>query len=111
MKRFSLFFAALMLFMTSTVFATTVPTVNEPSTTNEQITKLLQNPEFIVAHEMVANVLFTVNDDNEIIVLSVETDNDEVEAYVKNRLNYQKLDSNLELGKQYVLPVRIKSRK
>lgn len=110
MKRLSSIFVALALLATSTVFAANNPTADR-NDTNSEITKLLKNPDFIVDHEMQANVLFTVNDDNEIVVLSVETQDSEIENYVKQRLNLRKLDSKIEHGKQYIVPVRIKSEK
>ncbi len=112
MKNFSVLFAALFLLGTTSVFAVNDATIEDKTTaTSTEMTKLLQNPDFIVEYEMEANVLFTVNDENEILILSVETEDDQVVSYVKSRLNYQTLKSNLETGKQYVLPVRIKCEK
>ena len=111
MKKFSVLLAALVLLGSSTAFAAIDPANAETTTTNVEMTKLLKNPGFIVDHEMEANVLFTVNEDNEIVVLSVETEDSQVETYIKERLNLHKLKSDLESGKQYVLPVRIKSVK
>ena len=111
MRKLSLTLAALVLLGSSTAFAALNAANSETSTTTSEMTKLLKNPSFIVDHEMEANVLFTVNDENEIVVLSVETESSEVESYVKDRLNNKELKSDLECGKQYVLPVRIISEK
>lgn len=112
MKQFSLLLAALVLLGTSTAFATNNAAETEKaSSTTVEIKKLLKNPEFIVDHEMEASVLFTVNDENEIVVLSVATEEADVESFVRERLNYRELKTELKCGKQYVLPVRIKSEK
>jgi hypothetical protein len=111
MKRFKLFLLALGLVASTTAFAANPAPIEEGSTTSKELKKLLKNPEFIVDHDMEAQVLFTLTDDNEIVVLSVATDDNEVISYVKSRLNYQVLDSELEQGKQYVIPLKIKSEK
>jgi hypothetical protein len=55
-----------------------------------------------------ATVRFILNDEKEIVVLSVDTDDARLEAYVKARLNYQKVtDRDLEEGKTYKVPIRI----
>jgi len=54
-------------------------------------------------------VSFMLNDENEIVVISVETEDDNVERFVKSRLNYQEVASTLEQGKAYKVPVRIVS--
>ena len=74
----------------------------------EEIGKLLQNPSFLVDHEITANVTVTLNKNNEFVVLSVDTDEAYVENYIKSRLNYQELSENLNDGqKKYIVPVRI----
>lgn len=111
MKKLSVLLAAFLLIGT-TVFASENVTSSKKTTgASAEMTKLLKNPEFIVDHEMEANVLFTVNQDNEIVVLSVESEESEVISYVKERLQNRELKTDLEIGKQYVLPVRIKSEK
>ena len=69
---------------------------------------MLQNPDFLINEDIKAMVSFTVNKKNQIVVLSVDTKNDSVELYIKNRLNYKKL-SQLILNKSriYELPVRL----
>ena len=110
MKKLSSLLLALGLLATTTIFAFDA-TIADPTDTKTEFTKLLKNPEFIVAYEMQANVLFTVTDANEIVVLSVETEDQEVENFIKSRLNYRVLETKLEQGKQYIVPVRIKAKK
>ncbi|AVI49816.1 hypothetical protein C5O00_01000 [Pukyongia salina] len=111
MKRFKLFLLALGLVASTTAFAANPAPIKEGSTTSKELKKLLQNPEFIVEHDMEAQVLFTLTAENEIVVLSVATEDPEVVSYVKSRLNYQVLKSELVQGKQYVIPLKIKSEK
>lgn len=61
-------------------------------------------------HDLVAQVYFTVNRENEIVVLQVEADDVALEGYIKDRLNYKELKcKELKQGKEYVVPVRITS--
>ena len=113
MKRLKLFVLAIGLIVSGSVLATnpnpiSLKGLSKPS---KEIKKLLDKPEFLIQEDMEANVLFTLNPENEIIVLSVETEYEEINKYVTNRLSFQELDSELEQGKQYIVPVKIKSVK
>jgi hypothetical protein len=111
MKKLSLILVAFGLILTSTLSAATVPVVAVSSPTSLEIGELLENPQFLVEEEMEAFVTFVLNKENEIVVLSVDTDNDTMERFVKNRLNYQKLNVSLKQGTEYKVPIRITSEK
>lgn len=75
-----------------------------------QIGGLLQDRAFNLGdrEEVAATVRFILNAEKEIVVLSVDTDDARLEAFVKARLNYQKVaDRDLEEGKAYKVPIRI----
>ena len=62
----------------------------------------------MTADQYEADVLFTVNANKELIVLSVETDNKELEYYLKRRLNYKKVHHNpTKHGEIFLLPVKM----
>ena len=111
MKQLKTALVALALVATSSLFAINPALIAEKSPASNELKKMLNNPEFVVENDMQAEVLFTINEDKEIIVLSVDTDNREVERYVFDRLSYEALDSDLEVGKQYIVPIKIKSVK
>ena len=82
------------------------------SISSEEIHELLHKNYIEVGEneELHAWVRITVNAENEIVVLSVTTDNEAIESLVKNRLNYHKLaNSSLEEGKTYRVPIRFTS--
>lgn len=55
-----------------------------------------------------ADVLFTVNNNRELIVLSVDSDNRHLENYLKRRLNYKKVNYRpSNHGEIYLLPVKM----
>ena len=88
--------------------ASTTPENNEPTTMTEEIGKLLKDPSFTIDQDITATVTITFNDANEIVVLSVDSENSEVKSFIKNRLNYTKLSTDLVTNNNtYTVPVRI----
>lgn len=82
--------------------------VTESATITTQIGKLLKNPGFIVDGEVTANVRLVLNKNNELVVLSVDSENNKVESYIKSRLNYKKLSESYEtLEGEFIVPVRV----
>ena len=60
------------------------------------------------ADQYSADVLFTVNNNRELIVLSVDTDNAQLENYLKRKLNYKKVNHKPNKnGEIYLLPVKM----
>lgn len=56
--------------------------------------------------EYSAEVLFTVNSDQELIVLSVTSESEDAEEYLRKRLNYKKVEHMpTKYGEIYLLPV------
>ncbi|MBT8183834.1 MAG: hypothetical protein KJN76_03265 [Eudoraea sp.] len=107
MRKFSLLFVA-MLLAVGTSFANADKPKNPNKNLSAQIGDLLDNNSFIVDSDLTAKVKFTVNRDQEIVVLSVESDSDLLEQFVKSRLNYEKVElQEYREGKTYTIPVRI----
>ncbi len=111
MRKFSLFMVVVMLLSAGNLLASEAkPKPKDPAKTlSAQIGDLLGSNSFIVeSSDLTAKIRFTLNEDKEIVVLSVETDHEALEAFVKSRLNYQKVNlSNAREGKMYTVPVRI----
>ena len=60
------------------------------------------------ADELGAEVLFTVNNNREIIILSVDYDDHLIESYLKRKLNYKKVNHRpSKNGEIYLLPVKM----
>ena len=60
------------------------------------------------ADQYSAEVLFTVNSNRELIILSVETGSAELETYLKRKLNYKKVNHKpTKNGEIYLLPVKM----
>jgi len=115
MKKISFVFAAALLLSAGNVFATEGPSPfdNPKAKICTQIESLLEEHNGFnlgEADELSAVVRFMLNDDKEIVVLSVDTQDERLERFVKSRLNYEKVaDQNLKVGKAYKVPVRVRA--
>ncbi len=57
--------------------------------------------------DVLVKVKITLNDNHEIVVLSTNTNNEDLNYYIKNSLNYQKIASeDLSVGRNFVFLVR-----
>ncbi len=112
MRKISLVLVAAMLLSVGGVFANDSRKGMEPSKDlSAQIEKLLHNNDFNDTYVgSTAQVLFVLNSDKEIVVLSIDTDQDGLEGFIKNRLNYKQVNfDDYEKGKKYTVSVRIAS--
>lgn len=121
MRKFGLFVLAVALMLSSNVSATEVDPCSEdlrflepgPSNIAAQIETLLEEYDGFnlgEAREMSAVVHFMLNSDQELVVVAVETPEERLEQFVKNRLNYEKVeDQTLKTGKIYTLPIRVRA--
>lgn len=110
MRKFSLVLVAAALLTAGNLFATN-PSKTDPSKAlTSQIGELLENNQFDIKDDMTATVIFTLNEHGEIVVLSVDTSDEALEAFVKGRLNYEKVKlDQYRQGKLYTVPVRIEA--
>ena len=106
----------LILSVVVTLFLTTAFAAEKPSNTPtslsetyKELAKLLNNyPVFTgLEQDVVVRVRIAVNEKHEIVVMSTNTTNSDLNYYIKNTLNYQKLFTDeLETGKGLVFLVR-----
>jgi len=109
--KFSYACVAAMVLSTGTILANSSAN-REPSTgLYAQISKMLSVNSFSdTSSDVTTQVRFTLNGEGEIVVLSVATESENLERFVKNRLNYKKVKiSNVKEGKLYTIAVRIVS--
>jgi len=114
MKKVSVMLVAALLLSTGGLFANDSKKGVKPSKSqnlSEQIGNYLNNNDFDEKYQgHSAQVLFILNDDKEIVVLSVNTDKEYLESFIKSRLNYKVVDLNdYEEGKKYTVSVRVAS--
>jgi ribosomal protein L7Ae-like RNA K-turn-binding protein len=114
MRKVSLMLVAALLLSTGSIFANDSKKDAEPSKTqnlSKQIGEFLDSNNLTENHlGEEAQVLFMLNSEKEIVVLSVDTDREDIEGFIKGRLNYQEVEvKNYKEGKQYTISVRIAS--
>ena len=111
MKKIKSILLAAMLVCVTSLTAASKPsvdiTINDQA--SKEIAELLKSPSFEITKNESASISLIVNDNNELVVLSVKTENQQVEKFVKSRLNYHKLETNLEKGREYKVPLTITS--
>ena len=109
MKNLKLFILAIGLF-TINVSAANLNPVKPTDDLRVEIVDLIGS-NFMAEMEVeqyTADVMFTVNNDRELIVLSVDTENAQLETYLKRKLNYKKVNHTpTKNGEIYLLPVKM----
>lgn len=108
MKSIKMLLLAVAITFSGVLSASTAPTDAETNTITTDIAKRLEHPNFLLEKEVLTNVMLTINKDNELVVLSVDSDNKNIIGYIKNRLNYSKVSVEL-YGKlkNFTVPVRL----
>ncbi len=111
MRKLSLVFVAAMLLVTGNILANDSIKDDPAKKLSTQIAELLED-NFLISDDvsLTAQIRFTLNNEGEIVVLSVDTDNERLESFVKGRLNYKKVEvAGTKEGKLFTIPIRIKS--
>jgi hypothetical protein len=109
MKSLKLFVLALALF-TINVSAAVIEPIKPTDELRIEIVDLIGSSYMgeMTESEYSAEVLFTVNSKKELIILSVDSENEEMESYLKRKLNYKKVDHRpSQPGEIYLLPVKM----
>ena len=111
MRKLSLVVVAAMLLVTGNVLATDGAGAKPDKSLSSQISTMLSDNNFSEEDcNQTAQVRFTLNANGEIVVLSVDTEFESMERFVKGRLNYKKVDlTKIEEGKIYTIPVIVKA--
>ncbi len=105
MRTLQLIFVGLALCATSLCKA-----VNAPDFTfTQEVYKYLNHLPVEVKEEVEVKVIFTMNNENEIIVKNVEVDDPYLRKLITRRLDHRKMYSVLDPAiKEYTLPILIK---
>lgn len=110
MKKFKLLAIAFIV-GTATLFATEVDDPDVPKTEiRDQIIDLLENPEFTIENEVTVNVSFTFSSEGEIVVLNVDSQNDEVLSYIRTNLNHKTIENPGEQDKVFIMPLKFEKK-
>jgi len=109
MKNVKLLFVAFALFTLQASAAITSP-VKPSSQLRADIVDII-GTEYsyeLDQNEYTAEIIFTINSKNEIIVLTVNSENRDAEKFIKGKLNYKKVSRTpMKEGELFLLPLRI----
>ena len=97
-----------LLIGTTTLLATTSNPDPVKAELRSQIVELLAAPDFTVDKETIVNIEFTFSTEGEVVVLKIDSYDKEVIDYVRENLNYKKIDNPGTANKLYTVPLKLK---
>jgi len=109
MKNVKLLFVAFALFALQATAAITSP-VEPNQQLRAEIVEIIgtECPYQLDQKECTVEVLFTINSKGELIILTVNSENEKAESFIKNKLNYKKVTHiPKKEGELFLLPMRI----
>ncbi len=107
MRKYKLLALALVI-GTASLFATNMEDSNVPKKEiRAQIVKLLKAPNFTISSEITVHLTFTFSSEGEIVVLKVDTRNRDVLNFIRENINYKKLENPGVRDKIYTMPLKI----
>jgi len=109
MKTLKMSVLVLAIAFSSVLSASTNPIKKEtPKSVSESVGEFLKNPDLQLSSDVSAIVDIVINENDEMVVLNVETENESVEKYIKDRLNYKRLSKEtIGYNKTFTIPVKL----
>lgn len=110
MRRISLTLVAAMLFFTGSVLGNSSNQTNPDEKLKKFVKERLDDYHTKPDSDLTAKILFFINQEHEIVVLSVDTADPDFEGWIKNKLNYLVVESDVtrEIGR-FTISVRLLS--
>ncbi|WP_405606174.1 hypothetical protein [Polaribacter sp. Asnod1-A03] len=98
----------------STVFSMNATENDKPESKElrtEIVSFLGDNISIELEKSSTAEVSFIINNNNEIVIISVDSDIKELNSFIKTKLNYKKLDTKgTKKGEIYKMPLKINAK-
>ena len=109
MKKLSLFIVAFAFFAIQATAAITKPVKPNKILRAELVELIGTECNFELNKDVcTAEVLFTVNSNGKVVVISVNSPNPRAEAFIKSKINYKKVSRKVKKeGELFLLPLRI----
>jgi hypothetical protein len=101
---------SLILAFNATMVMASDPIESPGQKLRNQIKELLESPNIEFESDIIqARINFTLNKKEEIVILSIDTENAVLDAYIKRKLNYRQVPLNgLTVGKEFQLNFKVK---
>jgi hypothetical protein len=106
---------AILAISLATTFSTSASEKNPTDITKEirtEIVSMLGNEISLELKESsTAEVSFMINNDNEIVIISVDSKIDNLKSIIKHKLNYKKITViGVKKGEIYIMPLKINTK-
>ncbi|GAB2774458.1 hypothetical protein [Salinimicrobium soli] len=112
MRNLKLYFVLVLLTVSNYTFAGNLADGERESPITAQIAKMLDRSKLVIEEEFTVTVIFQVSEDQRIEVRAISSPNDEVNTFLKKRLENQKLHGrNWSTKMIYELPVKVEARR
>jgi hypothetical protein len=109
MKKVKVILVALTLMLGTLFTNAAISEKNVKTPFSAEIEKLLEDNDLFLGADEFATITFVVNTEGEIVLRDVKTENESVKQLINERLNYYKVKTAMQKGKEYKVPVRIVS--
>ena len=107
MKKFKLMALALVS-GTASLFAANGNDLKEPTKKmRSEIINLLQSQVLNIEAETTVTITFTFSSEGEVVVLNVDSNDSNILNYVRENLNYKKIENPGEQNKLYTMPLKV----
>ncbi len=111
MRHLKTFAIALAIMISSNTFASLDKPADKKSNSYE-LSKLLEDHSLILERDYLGKVVFSINEEREIVVHSILTKEEFVREYISEKLTDKVVTGyQWEVGKVYHLPVKMKMKK
>lgn len=105
MRNLKLFTVALLLGMTTMFAAEDIEDVKE---IRNQVVDLFDNARFEADKDFKVTFTFTFNQKGEIVVLTVDSNRQDIRDYIRKNVNYQKIETPGVENQKYRMPINVK---
>lgn len=112
MKYFKILTVTLVFITFCSQFSIAKPQVDPSSDLRFIITDMLKEPDLKITLDENVRISFFVTMEGEVVVLKTDARNETLDGFIKERLNYHKIDvKNLELNRIYQMKVHFELKK
>lgn len=103
------------LMTTSTMALANNPTINPEKSARSvsyEIERMLDKSGLVIDDDFTVRVFFKLSENNEILIRSIKSENEEVAQFIMERLDQRKVSGkNWDQDKLYELPVKVQSKR
>ncbi len=96
-----------LLIATTSLFATEIVPDIPAKDIRVQVADLLNSPDFSLDESVTVNVMFTFSSEGDIVLLKVDSTDQNIVKYISKNLNHKMIATPGEVNRVFTLPLRI----